>query len=915
MGRVVLTRLILHAVPLLWFGIAHSADLPTGPASDYAKQVKPVLAKRCFSCHGALKQESSLRLDTGKLIRQGGEGGPAVTPGKAETSLLVQRITTKDDSSRMPPEGEPLTASEVQAIKVWIAGGAKTPADEKPLPDPRQHWAFRKPTRPPPPKISDAAVARLRNPIDRFLEARRQAAGVRSLPQADRHTLLRRVYLDLIGVPPTREEQQAFVNDRSPDAYERVVERLLNDPQHGERWARHWMDVWRYSDWYGRRSVPDVMNSYPQIWRWRDWIVASLNADRPYDRMVQEMLAGDELAPGDDATVVATGFLVRNWFKWNYEQWMKDNVEHTGKAFLGLTMNCAHCHDHKYDPIRQEEYFRFRAFFEPLELRQDRVPGLPDPGPFEKYVYTKSYGPIAAGLIRVFDEKLDAPTYMYHGGDPRNRMKGRPPVKAAGLALLAGDKLDISPVTLPAAAYYPGLRPAIRDEERTKLRAAIAAAQTPPAKAEAEAKLKSLEARIAADDAKFYGVGHVAELARAAHRAEKEVSLVTARNLFAVAEAKQSSNKNPAEGAKLKQQFDAAQTAMKNAEAAVAKDGDTYAPLSPVYPPRSTGRRLALARWITSAENPLPARVAANHIWSWHFGRPLVETTNNFGTSGREPSHPQLLDWLAVELMERGWQMKHLHRMIVTSAAYRAQSSIGDAAADVAEVARIRGDVRAPNSGEFGDWQDNAARDRDNLLLWRFPTGRMEAEVVRDAILHVSRDVDAQIGGHEIDHALGLKVHRKSLYFSIHGEAKMQFLDLFDGPNVCDCYRRTTSVLPQQALAMSNSELLLHQSRTLAGRLWAVVQSGDSAVRTATSQESFVRAAFEQLLARPATPREEQLSLEFLARQTALFESVKPADLNASPPGIVAPSADPAQRARENLIQALFNHNDFVTVR
>jgi hypothetical protein len=221
------------------------------------------------------------------------------------------------------------------------------------------------PERPAVPALRDASW--VREPIDAFLAAGHERRGLVPLPPAEPHVLLRRLYLDLTGLPPTREQLREFLADPSEAAYVRVVDRLLASPQYGERWARHWMDVWRYSDWYGRRAVPDVLNSYAMIWRWRDWIVRSLNEDRGYDRMVREMLAADELAPADDANLAATGFLVRNFYRWNYNSWMKDNVEHTGKAFLGLTFNCAHCHDHKYDPIRHEDYFALRAVFEPLE--------------------------------------------------------------------------------------------------------------------------------------------------------------------------------------------------------------------------------------------------------------------------------------------------------------------------------------------------------------------------------------------------------------------------------------------------------------------------------------------------------------------------------------------------------------------
>ncbi len=324
----------------------HSAD-----SVDYLAQVKSVLSKRCWSCHGALKQESELRLDTAELIRQGG----AVVVGNSAESELVQRISSTDSSTRMPPEGPALSPSEIAAIKSWIDAGATSPADETPEVHPRDHWAFQLPRRP----ILPAAASWGRNPLDAFIDERRRAHGLVPVDEVDGDALLRRVTIDLTGLPPSSQELHHFEQQVSPDRYERLVDRLLASPSYGERWGRHWMDVWRYSDWYGRRSVPDVMNSYPQIWRWRDWIVDSLNADRPYDEMIVAMLAADEATPGDDREVVATGYLVRNWFKWNYENWMKDNVEHTAKAFLGITMNCCHCHDHKYDRSRRRNTFAF----------------------------------------------------------------------------------------------------------------------------------------------------------------------------------------------------------------------------------------------------------------------------------------------------------------------------------------------------------------------------------------------------------------------------------------------------------------------------------------------------------------------------------------------------------------------------
>jgi hypothetical protein len=925
--------------------LAGMAVLPTrlaaGEQVDYLRDIKPVLKERCFACHGSLKQRAKLRLDAAGLIRKGGRHGPAIKPGDAEGSLLVERITDADESTRMPPQGKPLTDKQIALLKAWITEGAPAPSGEKPEEDPRRHWAFQKPVRP------SLPAATGRNPLDAFLNAERARQSVRMNPPTDRATLLRRVYLDLIGLPPTRQQIHAFLADSAPNAYEKVVDRLLSSPQYGERWGRHWMDVWRYSDWYGRRSVPDVMNSYPQIWRWRDWIVRSLNEDKGYDRMIVSMLAADEVSPEDEDRLAATGFLVRNWFKWNYNQWMRDNVEHTGKAFLGLTLNCCHCHDHKYDPITQQDYFRFRAFFEPLELRHDRVAGEPDPGPFKKYVYGVAYGPIASGRIRLFDEKLDAPTFFYTGGDERNRAPGKPPVLPGAPAALGGDRLPIEPVTLPSQVWYPGLKPFVQREETELRQAAVTAAEAAlgkaratwadaerslaetraaasaartvlPVVADAQAKrtrvveaarqtvclaesrltaarsdLAAIRARIAADQVVYLGAkGEAKEMSRAASRAERQYNLdaallvqVQAENALA---AVHQSHAPPARIQSLEAQLAGARGKVVDCRAALAGDSIAYTPLSPIYPRTSTGRRAALARWIANKDNPLTARVAVNHLWGWHFGLPLVETTYNFGRSGARPSHPELLDWLAVELMENGWHQKPLHRLIVTSEVYRLGS-------------------------HFGRDDPNQKIDPENRLLWHFPPRRMEAEELRDSLLFVAGELDPTMGGREIPHEQGLTSRRRSLYFAHHGEGKMEFLELFDAANACEAYRRSTSVLPQQALALSNSELELHQGRVLAGKLWRAVETETA---EADRQAAFLRAAFEQVLGRTPSAAELSASGAFLARQVEMFRQQKTEIAAANKAaGAGGPATDPAARSRENLVHALLNHNDFVTVR
>ena len=377
---------------------------------DYLRQVKPLLLERCSACHGAFRQKSGLRIDTGALLRKGGDGGPAIVPGKSDESPLIERVSATD-GERMPPEGEgsPLTAAQVALLKQWIDEGAVAPEDEQPQQDPREHWSFRSPVKVALPQPKDPAWAE--NPIDTFIAVEHERHGLQANPLAAKETLLRRVYIDLIGLPPTRDELRAFLTDQSPTAYEAVVDRLLASPEYGERWGRHWMDVWRYSDPFGFNA--EFRYSQRHIWRWRDWIVESLNADKGYGRMVVEMLAGDEVAPGDPDVLRATGFLGRNWYKFNRNEWLRETVDHTAMGFLGLTLKCCRCHDHKFDPVSQAEYYRFRAFFEPHDVRIDSVPGQPDP--------------LQDGLSHVFDAKLQEPTYLFVRGDDRQPDKDHPP--------------------------------------------------------------------------------------------------------------------------------------------------------------------------------------------------------------------------------------------------------------------------------------------------------------------------------------------------------------------------------------------------------------------------------------------------------------------------------------------------------
>mgnify|MGYP002623526758 CR=1 FL=1 len=896
--------------------VAFAAEPNLPDKVDYRQHVQPLLAAQCYACHSALRQKGALRLDAGKLILAGGESGPAVQPGKSNQSLLIDAVTTAEQVSAMPQDAEKLSAEEVALLKTWIDQGASFPSDEVIPADPAEHWAFRRPQKPAVPDAEPGAgsTPRTSHPIDAFLAVRQKQTGVVPAPPADKATLLRRVYLDLVGMPPTRAELHAFLADDSADAYRRVVQQLLNDPRYGERWGRHWMDVWRYSDWAGYRN--EIRNSQKHIWHWRDYIVESLNQDRPYDQMVRDMLAADELSPTDPFAIRATGFLARNWFKFNRNTWLESTVEHTGKAFLGLTLNCARCHDHMYDPISQQDYYRFRAFFETHDIRTDRVEGEAD---IEQ-----------DGIPRAFDGRGSDPTYLFVRGDERHPDKSA--TYEAAWPRLFGDEVAIEAIELPVESYYPGFRTHVQEEAIAAAEAALSAARTeweqaraelpaddvapaqppqqtiPPSRWElaevrlavAQAKRNEVQAVIAADRAKYgeASSNERSQQAQAAQAAQRTLAVCRAHEQFLLAtqslaelESKTpvaSGAAPPAAIADARKKMDAAQQQWQAAQkAAAAAPSENYEGFSPVYPQGSSGRRAALARWITSPENPLTARVAVNQMWLRHFGQPLVGSVFDFGRNGQQPSHPELLDWLAVEFMESGWQMKQLHTWIVTSEAY----------------------CRAGDQAGLARRDANRQLDPDNVQLWHYPSRRLEGEIVRDSTLAVAGLLDPTMGGAEIDQNAGQNSKRRSIYFRHAHEKQMEFLKIFDAANVNECYRRGESIIPQQALAQANSPLTREAAR-------AVAESLSACLATEATDADFVLAAFEQVLSRRPTTDEQQTCEDYLRRQTAML---KPGgDLtpfSAGPTLKRAASSDPGQRARESLVHVLLNHHEFVTIR
>ena len=1121
-----------------------SAGRAADDTVDYQKQIKPVLRERCLACHGALKQEGGLRLDTVALAIKGGDSGAAIKPGDADASLLLKRVTATEVADRMPPEGEPLKTEQIVALRTWIAQKAEAPAEE-PERDPRDHWAFMTPVRPTVPRIEQATAEQAcwqLNPIDAFLANEHQARGLVAQPAANRRVWLRRVSLDLVGLPPTPQELDSFVADQTPEAYDKVVMRLLESPQYGERWGRHWMDIWRYSDWWGLGA--EVRNSQKHIWHWRDWIVESVNSDKGYDQMLREMLAADELYPNDLERLRATGYLARQYFIFNRTTWLDETIEHTAKAMLGLTFNCAKCHDHKYDPLSQVEYYKLRAIFEPYQIRTEMVPGQID---FEK-----------DGIPRAFDAHLDVQTHLHVRGDDRNPDKTRT-LEPSVPAFLSQDdlKLVIEPVSLPIEATYPGLREFVfaahrqaAEQQIATARAAVEAAkanlgeaeaaakdiaakaaaitpdaavkpaqekpaknapgevvarddfavakpdlweqlagrwnyekgrliqsqsgasravlrlkQLPPADFEArlkyvptggdtwksigiacdvtnqgnellayassvaggprsqiayrqgdsyvyppaaaqprkldlnqpheivlrargpllnmqvdgehsiafrlpagldrmrgfielvafdataeflafemsvlskdfelvearetpslaptvatvapmtveqaklgvtiadkalkslEAQLASIEARAAADRARFMTSAACAapadknsgsesavarELALAASKAERllvasradeEMSRAELALLQAAAEKKTEAEKRVAD----------AQALLATTRQAVDTPSDAYSPLPGAkktqedyqnrnadkpYLTTSSGRRTAFAKWLTDPRHPLPSRVAVNHIWMRHMGKSLVPTVFDFGRKGTPPTHPELLDWLAVELVENHWSMKHIHRLIVTSQAYRMSSSSAGAA------------------------DATLAADPENRFYWRMNPVRMDAQIVRDSLLFLAGELDVSLGGPSIginDEAS----RRRSLYFVHSHNDHQSFLSTFDDASVLDCYRRTESIVPQQALALENSPLATATAGKIAQRIMAAQPNA--------SDSEFIRAAFVAVLSVEPGSDEQATMSELLKRMTDLAR--------------IKNRPNPETLARTNLVLALLNHNDFITIR
>ncbi|MCH8150445.1 MAG: PSD1 domain-containing protein [Planctomycetes bacterium] len=637
-------------------------DLPREKLRFFESKVRPLLIERCIKCHGEKKQEGKLRLDLRVTALKGGESGSAIHPGDPSKSLLIEAVNY--ESLEMPPTGK-LSDSEIAVLTTWVKIGAPWPESYAELVQPRNKkitdedrafWAFQ--------PVGEVSVPSIesswcRNPIDRFVLRRLQKEGLAPAAPADRIALLRRVYFDLIGLPPNPQEVERFLNDKSPNAYERLVDELLKSPQYGERWARHWLDLVRYAESDGYKQ-----DAYrPDAWRYRDYVIRSFNKDKPYDQFVMEQLAGDEIAPGDPEAIIATGYL-RHWiYEYNQRdvrtQWdgiLNDVTDVTGDVFLGMGMGCARCHDHKFDPILQKDYYRLRAFFAPMLPREDLPLGSREQ--LAEYHAKKAEWEKQTTEIRHEIDEIERPH--------RERV-ARPAI----------DK------------FPPDIRPMVRKpaSERTPLEQQLA--ELVYRQVREEYKKLNVGSKLKGDEKKRYESlkKQLAEFDRLKPAALPPAVTVTDVGPIApVTFIPGSRDRQDIKPGYL--------TVLDPSDAKIQ---------SPPMASQSTGRRTALARWITSRDNPLSTRVIVNRIWQYHFGRGLVATSSDFGRLGEPPSHPELLDWLTTYFLDDDWRFKRLHRLIMTSAAYR-QSALRE----MPQVARLK--------------------DPTNRLLWKFNSRRLDAE-------------------------------------------------------------------------------------------------------------------------------------------------------------------------------------------
>jgi mono/diheme cytochrome c family protein len=743
-------RAIPFAILLISAVAAHSAE--SQGDTFFREKVQPILSKSCFKCHShGEKMKANLLVDSREALLTGGDTGPAIVPGDPAKSLLIEAVAYTNKDLQMPPKGEKLTDAQIATLTQWVKLGAPWPEEpgQKMKSRPRgtitdadrQWWAFKPVAKVEPPPSAEKWGS---NEIDRFIFEKLGAAKLRPAPAAERTALIRRVYFDLTGLPPTPEEAAAFAADKSPDAYAKLVDKLLASPRYGEQWARHWLDLVRYAESDGYRA-----DDYrPNAWRYRDYVVASFNGDKPYDRFVQEQLAGDELWPDSPEARIATGYLTLGIYEYNNRdaagQWttmLNDITDTTADVFMGMGVQCARCHDHKFDPILQKDYYRLQAFFAPIRLIEETEVATKE----QRKAYDEKFA-VWGAKTAALREKIEAIEAPIRAHSEKEAVKKFPPETRAIIA-----------------------KPR---EQRTPYEEQIV--ELAWRQVSYEYQDKRFEAHVKGN-AKTHRNALLAELNK--FRAEKPEPLPRAPIATDVGP-----EASPVFIPKKKAVGEIAPGFLTALDELPAK-------ITPL--PNSTGRRSALAHWLTQPENPLTARVIVNRVWQYHFGHGLAVNASDFGTLGEKPSHPELLDWLARWFVDNGWSIKKLHRLIVTSATY-AQSATNPIAAQ-AKLA-----------------------DPENRLLWHMPTRRLDAEQIRDAMLAVTGELEFPEGGP----ALELSHPVRSIYSKLRRNSRDPVLEVFDQPErFSSASQRNVTTTPTQSLLMINGKWTLERARAFAARL------------------------------------------------------------------------------------------------
>lgn len=895
-GRSMLLRMTLAITlsGLILSGLIGQADLRAETGEELARQVQPILARRCFQCHGPTADEAGLRLNTRDMATAKLESGEtAIIPGDVDSSEILHRITSTDESIRMPPEGKPLSTKEIATIRDWIKQGA-------PWAD---HWSFRPVEKPAVPDVSDQSL--IQNPIDAFVVSRLEAANLKPNGTADRVALLRRAYYDLTGLPPTPAQIDAFLSDQSSDAFEKVIDELLDSEHYGEKWARHWLDLVRYAETngYERDSRKEL------IWKYRDYLIGAFNEDKPYDRLVLEQLAGDELPDRDADSITATGFYRLGI--WDDEpadralaryDYLDDILRTTGESFLAMTIGCARCHDHKIEPISQRDYYSMLAFFSDIsphgkgranhvEITTDR-----DRAEFEAKLRRKSER----------DAQLDKQITEIESAFLKELVKRHPEVEL-GNTTRKSPKADLASDSIKSGQEwkYTFRKPDVRwfeiafDDSKWKTgEGGFGRQGTPGARVRTDWHtpeiwmrryfgLTEIPSKVTLrihhdEDAVVYVNGQEIASFKGYIGDYKEVDvtravldrLQTGRNTLAVhcrqtgggqyidvglvgdfngtpittlarkfgkeilgqkqldkwLQMRGELTRSQAEKIELETDFAMAVSEAGRRQTWILGRGNPSMQgeeVSPAFPSAlkpdpasfakpegrsSSGKRLALARWIANADNPATARVAVNRMWQHHFGRGLVRSTSDFGVQGAAPTHPELLDWLASRFVEDGWSLKKLHKLMMMSRTYQMSSAGNDEA---------------------------LLDDPQNNLFWRFNMRRLTAEEIRDSVLAAGGTLNLKMFGQSVFPPLSPEVlatsstphsvwgrsspeeaTRRSIYIHVKRSLRPPMLANFDAPDTdSSCSARMSTTVPTQALGMLNSRFMNEQASRLAERL------------------------------------------------------------------------------------------------